>query len=223
MLSVLKRELPASLKHRIREWLIAELNLSQPPQVNVTIAEEWEQYASNYVKIEGTYLGNEWNNPEIMGIDVPADQIISYLDEQVFAPFLENCEVLLEIVPGGGRFTQILLPKCQKFIAADTSRTMLKLLQERFAHYSNIEDLLLGGQGLSSIPDESVDAAFSYGVFVHLQHWDIYNYLVELHKVSNQTERRLFNILILFRNLAGNFSFPRSHYRLININYRGHS
>lgn len=31
--------------------------------------------------------------------------------------------------------------------------------------------------------DGSVDAAFSYGVFVHLQHWDIYDYLVELRRV----------------------------------------
>lgn len=183
MLRVLKKNLPASLKHKIREWLLAELNLSQPDQSELSIAQGWEQYASNYANNEGTYLGDEWNNPEQIGIDVPADQIVPYLDEQVFTPFLENCEVLLEIGPGGGRFTQILLPKCRKLIAADTSPTMLKLLQERLAHYPNLEYMLLDGQGLSSIPDQSIDAAFSYGVFVHLQHWDIYNYLAELHRV----------------------------------------
>lgn len=185
MLNVLKKVLPASLKHKIRERILAELKLSQPPQSDPTIAQGWEHYASHYDTNESPYLGDEWNNPDMIGIDVPADQIVPYLEEQMFTSFLktDTIEVLLEIGPGGGRFTQILLSKCQKLIAADTSPTMLKLLQERFAHNPTIEYLLLDGQGLSSIPNDSLDAAFSYGVFVHLQHWDIYNYLTELHRV----------------------------------------
>jgi SAM-dependent methyltransferase len=105
------------------------------------------------------------------------------LDRVVFAPFLETNDVMLEIGPGGGRFTELLLPKCRRLIAVDTSPTMLDLLRERFGADAPIEYRLGDGLGLAGVADSSVDAAFSYGVFVHLQHWDTYNYLRELHRV----------------------------------------
>lgn len=73
----------------------------------LTVAQGWDKYAQNYEGEEVNHLGDEWNAPEVMGLDVPADQIISYLDERVFTPFLGTCEVLLEIGPGGGRFTEV--------------------------------------------------------------------------------------------------------------------
>jgi ubiquinone/menaquinone biosynthesis C-methylase UbiE len=60
---------------------------------------------------------------------------------------------------------------------------MLALLRERFGDDGRIDYRLGDGLGLSGVEDDSVDAGFSYGVFVHLQHWDIYNYLVELQRV----------------------------------------
>jgi ubiquinone/menaquinone biosynthesis C-methylase UbiE len=90
---------------------------------------------------------------------------------------------MLEIGPGAGRFTEILLPKCKRLIAVDTSETMLELLRERFPDDQRIEYIESDGDGLGAVPDDSVDGAFSYGVFVHLQHWDIFNYLAELRRV----------------------------------------
>jgi ubiquinone/menaquinone biosynthesis C-methylase UbiE len=119
-----------------------------------------------------------------MGIDVAtAEEIVPYLDRVVFEPFLGTCEVILEIGPGAGRFTEVLLPKCKRLIAVDTSETMLELLRERFPGDDRIEYRHSTGRGLEDVPDASVDAAFSYGVFVHLQHWDIFNYLLELQRV----------------------------------------
>jgi ubiquinone/menaquinone biosynthesis C-methylase UbiE len=91
--------------------------------------------------------------------------------------------VLLEIGPGGGRFTEVLLPKCRQLIAIDTSKTMLDLLRRRFANEERIDYRESDGRGFAGVPDASVDAVFSYGVFVHLQHWDIFNYLVEINRV----------------------------------------
>jgi ubiquinone/menaquinone biosynthesis C-methylase UbiE len=70
---------------------------------------------------------------------------------------------------------------------------MLKLLRKRFPHESKIECHLLDGKGLSHIADHSVDRAFSWGVFVHLQHWDIYNYLKELKRVLKPGGRALIH------------------------------
>jgi SAM-dependent methyltransferase len=68
---------------------------------------------------------------------------------------------------------------------------MLKLLRKRFPGETKIEYLLLDGKGLSPIPERSVHGAFSYGVFVHLQHWDIYNYLCELKRVLKPGEKAI--------------------------------
>jgi SAM-dependent methyltransferase len=149
-----------------------------------TIAQHWDAYAQQYRASSSSQLGDEWNKPAALGVDVPADQIVPMLDEKVFSPFLGYCTVMLEIGPGGGRFTEILLPKCEHLIAADTSAAMLDLLRDRFSSAGpKLQSMLLDGKGLSAIDDASVDAAFSYGVFVHLQHWDIFNYLCELERV----------------------------------------
>ena len=146
------------------------------------MAEGWETYARRHRESER--LGEEWNEPEAIGIDVDTpEEILPYLDRVVFSPFLGTCDVLLEIGPGGGRFTEILLPKCRRLIAVDTSETMLELLRERFRGDGRLEYQLGDGRGLAGVASASVDAAFSYGVFVHLQHWDIFNYLTELERV----------------------------------------
>jgi len=159
------------------------LKFIYPLNSAANIAEGWERYARRYVGGEGEHLGDEWSLPELIDNVVPPDRFPSYLDEKLLSPFLGSCDVLLEIGSGGGRFTEVLLPKCHKLLASDTSRTMLKLLRKRFPHESKIEYLLLDGKGLSALADHSVDQAFSWGVFVHLQHWDIYNYLKELKRV----------------------------------------
>lgn len=148
-----------------------------------TVSEGWESYARRHSTKTGGHLGDEWNQPETVGMDVPAGRMLPYLDKEIFAPFLQTPEVILEIGPGGGRFTEMLLPKCTTLIAAETAPTMLRLLRRRFAGNAKLQCLLLDGRGLSSVASDTVDAVFSYGVFVHLQHWDIFNYLCEIRRV----------------------------------------
>jgi SAM-dependent methyltransferase len=147
-----------------------------------TVVEGWEAYAR--ARRGKRKVGDVWSNPKVIGLDVEKpEDVVPYLDRTVFEPFLQTCEVLLEIGPGGGRFTEVLLPKCKKLIAVDSSPTMLDLLRERFPDEERLECRLGNGRGLGGVADDSVDAVFSYGVFVHLQHWDIYNYLTEVRRV----------------------------------------
>jgi SAM-dependent methyltransferase len=168
------------LLRRLRKKALKRL---YPMDSAENIAQGWDRYARRYVGDPGEHLGDEWSLPELVGHAVPREKLVSFLDQEVFSPFLGTCGTLLEIGAGGGRFTEILLPKCRRLIASDTSPTMLKLLRKRFPHDTKIEYLLLDGKGLSGVDARSVDAAFSWGVFVHLQHWDIYNYIQELKRV----------------------------------------
>jgi SAM-dependent methyltransferase len=147
-----------------------------------TVAMGWETWAQQ--RRNQQRLGDVWNEPDVYGLAVASpDDVVPYLDRTVVSPFIGQVDVIVEIGPGGGRFTEILLPKCQRLVAVDTSATMLDLLRERFLGRDDLECVLGDGRGLPRVADESVDAAFSFDVFVHLQHWDIFNYLVELQRV----------------------------------------
>jgi SAM-dependent methyltransferase len=147
-----------------------------------TVAEGWDAYAARHNK--RAYIGDVWSNPRIMGLDVArAKDVVPYLDREIFHPFLGTVDVIVEIGPGGGRFTEVLLPKCRTLHAVDTSPKMIKALRERFGTDARLVYHVGDGLGLDMLGDDSVDAAFSYGVFVHLQHWDIYNYLAALQRV----------------------------------------
>jgi ubiquinone/menaquinone biosynthesis C-methylase UbiE len=184
-------QMPASRLHRkvlrkVAHALLAAAGDGRralPARESRTVAQGWEAYARRMAR-EGAQVGDEWNDPAQMGLDLEkGEDVIAYLDRTVIEPFFDPCDLMIEIGAGGGRFTEVLLPKCKRLIAVDTSPTMLAQLRERFGGDSRLECQLLDGRGLGQIADDSADAAFSYGVFVHLQHWDIYRYLEELHRV----------------------------------------
>src|SRR3954470_11752483 len=69
-----------------------------------TVAEGWEAYAKR--RRDEPKIGDVWNDPRIMGLDeVRPEDVVGHLDREVFAPFLDEVDVLVEIGPGGGRFT----------------------------------------------------------------------------------------------------------------------
>lgn len=150
----------------------------------------WDTYARVHrlrrlLGHDASRLGDEWSRPDLAGLDIEQDQFVKYLDEDVFQPFLQPVDVGLEIGAGGGRFTEMLLPKCKRLIATDTSPAMLELVRARFPSEvaPGLECLRLDGRGLHPIADQTVDLVFSFGVFVHLEPWDFFNYLRESHRI----------------------------------------
>src|SRR5262249_12679741 len=96
------------------------------------VIQEWEWYARDYARENSSApvrLGVEWNRPDVVGVDASADALVQYLDRELIAPLLGTPEVVLEIGSGGGRFTEVLLARAKRVIAADASPTMLKLLK----------------------------------------------------------------------------------------------
>lgn len=163
----------------IRRWL-ARLAAGSDTS-DLTTCEGWEHYARAH---DGAApLGDEWNVPAQLGLDVAADEIVPHLDRTVIAPFIDGCGTIVEIGPGGGRFTAVLLPRCRRLVAVDTSATMLELLRARFAGEARLECVRLDGTGLGPVADRAADAVVSFDVFVHLPQWDVFNYLREIHRV----------------------------------------
>ena len=148
------------------------------------VVQEWEWYARNHQRSGASqHLGEEWNVPAVIGLSSEKSDVVSYIEKAVIEPCIGSVGTLLEIGAGGGRFTEALARHAQRVIAADTAPTMVQLLKGRFAQRSSVVPLLLSGCSLDGIQDDSVDAVFSYDVFVHLSPWTTYAYLEELRRV----------------------------------------
>jgi ubiquinone/menaquinone biosynthesis C-methylase UbiE len=68
---------------------------------------------------------------------------------------------------------------------------MLGHAQKRLASFDNVKLVELSGYELSSIEDSSVDLVYCTVVFMHLDEWDRYNYVLEAHRVL-RTGGRIF-------------------------------
>lgn len=165
-----------------------------------TVAGGWDRYARNSRfgvaggQADGEFLGDQWTTPEVFGVKgVEPQEFLDYLDRTIIAPFFGTCGTVLEIGAGGGRMTRLLLQRCDRVTAADTGKTMIRLLRSRFGNNPRIEYMLLDGRGLSQVDDASLDRVFSYDVFVHLQPWDIFNYLHEIRRTLKPGGRAIIH------------------------------
>jgi SAM-dependent methyltransferase len=87
---------------------------------------------------------------------------------------------ILEIAPGQGRWTQYLLPLCDRLIGVDVAASCVKACRERFAIVAHAEFHKNDGMSLPMVPDGEVGFAFSFDSLVHCERDVIESYLGEL-------------------------------------------
>ncbi|OGX11547.1 MAG: hypothetical protein A3K11_12660 [Nitrospirae bacterium RIFCSPLOWO2_12_FULL_63_8] len=90
---------------------------------------------------------------------------------------------VLEIGCGVGRVGMVLAPLCKRWIGCDVSRNMLKYAAQRLGLYRNVILIEVSGFDLRPIEDASVDVVYCTVVFMHLDEWDRFNYVVEAYRV----------------------------------------
>lgn len=89
----------------------------------------------------------------------------------------------LEIGPGGGRWTEHLIPRAKDFLAVDISESCVELCQKKFASAANARFVVGTGCDLAGVPDASVDALWSFDVFVHINREEVERYADEFRRV----------------------------------------
>jgi SAM-dependent methyltransferase len=92
-------------------------------------------------------------------------------------------DVVLEIGCGVGRVGQVLAPLCKQWIGCDVSPNMLKHAAERLSGLRNVRFVELSGYDLAPVADQSVDVVYCTVVFMHLDEWDRYRYVLEARRV----------------------------------------
>ena len=104
------------------------------------------------------------------------EQTLKFLQESVG---IRKDDVILEIGCGIGRVGKLVAPLCRKWIGCDVASNMLSLASERLKDLSNVELKEISGYGLDGVADTSVDVVYCTVVFMHLESWDRYNYVLE--------------------------------------------
>jgi SAM-dependent methyltransferase len=95
-------------------------------------------------------------------------------------PYYVNCGTLLEIGPGAGRWTEYLIAKAGKLIGVDISETCVAECRNRFP---SAEFEVGNGKDIAMIPSGTVDAIWSFDVFVHINGAEFSSYIEEFRRV----------------------------------------
>jgi ubiquinone/menaquinone biosynthesis C-methylase UbiE len=123
-------------------------------------------------------LGEEWGektpDPEKWRSDLLEKMMFHYLQPDSF---------ILEIGPGGGRWSQYLQKIARKLILVDIAIACLNLCKKRFEDMTNIEYHLIEHDNIDFLPSESIDYVWSYDVFVHINPSDVERYVANISRI----------------------------------------
>jgi len=124
---------------------------------------------------DGASFGDQWGDPEQV-------QNLARVRDHFLLPFVRPDRNALEIGSGGGRWTQYLLG-CARVTCVDIHPQMFHYLLERFGARPDLAFCHTSGTDFPHVPEQSIDFAFSFGTFVHLDPSLIDAYLVSLRDV----------------------------------------
>ncbi len=100
---------------------------------------------------------------------------------------------VLEIGCGVGRVGMVIAPLCKRWIGCDVSSNMLRHAAQRLSQHKNVSFIELSGFDLGPIADESVSLVYCTVVFMHLEEWDRFNYVLEAYRVLRPGGRVLID------------------------------
>jgi SAM-dependent methyltransferase len=138
------------------------------------------------------YYGDHWGDPSMSRVRYlwhrlrggkrrPGD--LSKVVKRYLRPYVEPESVVLEIGAGGGRWTQYLIT-ARQVVIAELNPQFFDYLRSRFrADAAKLRFYQTSGYELAGIDAASIDFAFSFGTFVHIEPSGIDQYLGEIWRV----------------------------------------
>ncbi|MGA2190991.1 MAG: class I SAM-dependent methyltransferase [Steroidobacteraceae bacterium] len=132
--------------------------------LNKAIWESWDWTAG----------GEEWTSSDAWKASVVRCVLQRYLPERVR---------VLEIGPGAGRWTTELIGRSSTYTGVDISASCIDLCKTKFSGHAQATFRVGSGSDLRDIPDRSIDALWSFDVFVHINETEVDAYANEFKRV----------------------------------------
>jgi SAM-dependent methyltransferase len=151
----------ARMHHLRTERGLPGLNSST---LNYEIWQNWDWESS----------GEEWTYP---------DGWKESLIDNILQKYMVQGGRILEIGPGAGRWTEILVKTASHLIAVDISDQCIDICKQKFAAYPTAEFRVNNGSELPFIESDSIDSIWSFDVFVHINAQETNAYLREFRRV----------------------------------------
>jgi ubiquinone/menaquinone biosynthesis C-methylase UbiE len=108
----------------------------------------------------GNPYGLEWGDPDVL-------PPLQYIRDHFLLPYIDEKTHVVEIGPGGGRWTRYML-NAGKIYALDYHQELLNELKKGMKKNNNITYIKNDGDDFPGITPGSIDFIFSFGTFVHL-------------------------------------------------------
>lgn len=118
--------------------------------------------------------GDEWSSSE---------EWKQSLISSVLRPNMPRGGDILEIGPGGGRWTETLVELARGYVGVDISASCIEHCKKRFGDASHARFFVGSGRDLADVATASVDAIWSFDVFVHVNAAEVAGYVREFDRV----------------------------------------
>lgn len=167
----------------LRRWQIFLKERSMAVKDHSRYARDWNTYSLRWdLDYSSRYghLGDEWNDDRTVERKRDSFYFTAYAERWIRPEM-----TVLEVGPGGGKWTVRIAPKVKHLIVLDVAEEMLSRTRARCKSLgiNNVEYVLANGQNFQPVADESVDFFFSYDVFVHIALEDSWPYAQEAVRV----------------------------------------
>ena len=126
---------------------------------------DWSQYGEEW--------SHEWGSSIAQWFSSIYPRIHNFLD----------CDKMVEIAPGFGRWTKFLISHCHEYYGFDISEQCVQFCQERFSGVDSAKFYLNNGKSLTEITDSSCDFVFSFDSLVHVEMDIISQYIQEILRI----------------------------------------
>ncbi|MSR75262.1 MAG: methyltransferase domain-containing protein [Planctomycetes bacterium] len=138
----------------------------------------WDSYAKRW-DMHGD--GDGVKRDGVLGVEWTPEARTQWVFDRFARPFIKSGAKVLEIGPGGGKFSRMLTDAGVELTLCDISPVML----ERAASVCSTQPhtALLDGTGLQPFADNTFDLVFSFDVFIHIEAEEFYRYLAEANRV----------------------------------------
>lgn len=144
-------------------------------------------------------MGEEWTKSESWKNKLVSEIIVKLIPED---------SSIIEVGPGGGRWTEFLKNKASLLYLIDISKKCLELSAERFSKDKNIQYKLIKDIKFDFLEAKSIDVVFSYDVFVHIDKTQIAEYFNEFARVLKNRGR----IILHYSKVGDKFGEYRSRF-----------